>query len=267
MIATLWRHRGFIWRNALSELRHRYAGSALGILWNVITPLIQIVIFSVIFSVLMQNKLPQGMIDNRFSFTIYLCAGLLPWTAFAEALSRGTGSIVAHSGYLKKLRVPEHVFIAQDVTTYFLSGLISLALFVAFCFVAGHWPAVSWLQLLLAHALFVLFAFGISMALSALNVFFRDTSQALSIVLLLWMWMTPVVYTPNLLDHIRPIRMLLVVNPAYPFVQLFHRIVIDDRTAWLPPQAFIAPLILTAAAILGGYWVLSRLRPEIRDAL
>jgi lipopolysaccharide transport system permease protein len=272
MIDTLWSHRGFIWRNALNDLRYRYAGSALGLLWNVITPLFQIMVYSTIFSGLMHSKLTiaaggadSALAQNNFNFTIYLCAGLLPWTAFAEGLSRGTNSLIANSGYLKKLRVPESVFIAQDVSTYLLSGAISMTLFIIFCVVVNYVPQPSWIQLIPAFLLFMGFAFGLSMLLASLNVFFRDIAQALSLILLLWMWMTPIVYPVQILEHQPWLLKLMPYNPAYAFIDMFHRIVLSGT--WLGPKHYLVPCALVAAVNVVGYLVLSRLRSDIRDAL
>ena len=103
MIVNLWRYRGFIARNALSDMRHRYAGSAAGVAWNVINPLAQIVIYSVVFSQIMAVRMPDGRTGTAFA--LYLCAGLLPWAAFSECILRGTNAFIENAPYLKKLPI------------------------------------------------------------------------------------------------------------------------------------------------------------------
>ena len=87
MVVNLWRYRGFIARNALSDVRNRYAGSAMGVAWHVLNPLAQILIYSLVFSHLMAPRVPGG--GSGAAFALYLCAGLLPWTAFSAIVCSG----------------------------------------------------------------------------------------------------------------------------------------------------------------------------------
>src|SRR5207247_5184233 len=100
MIVNLWRYRAFIVKNALSDVRYRYAGSAMGIAWNVITPLAQIVIYSLVFSQIMVTRLAVPGSDT--SFALYLCAGLLPWAAFSDCVQRGASAFIENAHYFKK---------------------------------------------------------------------------------------------------------------------------------------------------------------------
>src|SRR5437588_4851226 len=102
MAVVVWKYRRFIWANALADLRHRFSGSVAGYLWNVFVPLAQLTVFAVIFSVLLGNRISEGP-QGKFSFIIFLCSGLLAWNAFSETLVRSSASLVANSGYLKKL--------------------------------------------------------------------------------------------------------------------------------------------------------------------
>src|SRR5262245_62096346 len=92
MILNLWRYRWFIARKALSDVRHRYAGSAMGVAWNVVNPLAQILIYALVFSHLMAPRVPGT--GSGAAFALYLCAGLLPWAAFSECVLRGANSFI-----------------------------------------------------------------------------------------------------------------------------------------------------------------------------
>ncbi len=110
-LRVFWIYRLFIWRSAISDLRYRYAGSAMGIFWNVLIPLLQILILTVVFSQIMAVRLPGA--GSTEVFAIYLCSGLLPWLGFSECVSRGTQSFLENATYLKKLPIPEQIFVAQ----------------------------------------------------------------------------------------------------------------------------------------------------------
>jgi len=261
MIVNLWRYRGFIVRNALSDMRNRYAGSAAGVAWNVITPLAQILIFSLVFSQIMVVKMPGR--SSGGSFALYLCAGLLPWASFSECIVRGANSFIENTPYLKKLPIPEQVFVAQNAASATLFLGISMVLLAGVATVTGSTPSLTWLGVPAVLLLFQGFGFGLGLMFSTLNVFLRDIGQMLPIALQLWMWLTPVVYVKTILGA----RMLEVVryNPAYPFIDALHGMILGVQ--WPSAWHWAAMLFWAASAPVVGYLILRRLRPEIRDVL
>src|SRR5215831_9993388 len=259
MIVNLWRYRGFIVRNAVSDVRHRYAGSAAGVAWNVINPLAQIVIYSLVFSQIMVVRMPTG--GSGTAFALYLCAGLLPWAAFSECILRGTNAFVENAPYLKKLPIPEQVFVAQNAVSATLFLGISMVLLGIVIVISGSAPSIAWLGVPLVLLLFQGFGFGLGLIFSTLNVFLRDIGQVLTIFLQLWMWLTPIVYVEEILPA--RIQGIIRYNPAYPFIDALHRMIVGGQ--W--PSVWHWPLMLfwAGAAPLVGYLILRRLRPEIRD--
>ena len=125
-VLVFWNYRLFIWRSAMSDLRHRYAGSTMGVFWNVLIPLAQILIYTLVFSQIMKIRLPGA--GSTVVFAIYLCSGLLPWLGFSECVSRGTQSFLENAHYLKKLPIPEQVFAAQNAVGGTLNIGISMSL-------------------------------------------------------------------------------------------------------------------------------------------
>jgi ABC-type polysaccharide/polyol phosphate export permease len=266
MVLNLWKYRGLIVRNALDDLRNRYRGSIAGYLWNVFLPLAQIVVFAVIFGTLMGWRGEFQGYTGRWGFVVYLCAGLLPWTAFADTLMRGVSSLVGNAGYLKKLPVPEQLFVAQDACSGFISGMIAMLLFLVFAVaVAGIEPSWAWLQVVPALALFIMFAFGLGLLLSCLNVFFRDVQPFMNVVVLLWFWLTPIVYGVKFINDRDPrIAAWLPLNPAFHFVEAFHVAVAGNVVSW---STWYSCVVVTLLVNVTAYAVLRKLRPDIRDVL
>jgi len=261
MVISIWRYRKFIWENAWRELWYRYAGSSIGFLWNIVNPLFQILLYTLVFSEIMQVRICN--IPSVFGFAIYLCAGLIPWIGFSETVIRCTDSFVENANYLKKLAIPEQVFVARDAGSSFLSLVIGMTLLICISAVLGHYPAWSWLTLPAILLLLQGFGFGLGLILGLLNIFFRDTSQALGLFLQLWFWATPIVYTENILSA--RLQSLLVLNPVYPFIDALHTVIVDNG---LPSgYEWTSMLCLAAGPPLLGYFVLKRLRAEIRDIL
>jgi lipopolysaccharide transport system permease protein len=261
MIISIWNYRRYIWRGALRDLWNRYAGSSMGFLWNVINPLFQILLYTIVFSQLIVVRIPN--LPSGFGFAIYLCAGLIPWLGFSETVSRCTNSFVENAHYLQKLAIPEQVFVAQNAGSSFLSLTIGMTLLVVLCCLLGHYPSWSWLCLPVLLILLQGFGFGLGLFLGVLNAFFRDISQALGLFLQLWFWATPIVYTENILPAWS--LNLLHFNPAYPFIQSLQTVIVNN--AWPAAAAWSSMFGLAFGMPLLGYLVLRRLRPELRDVL
>src|SRR5262249_45429194 len=149
-------------------------------------------------------------------FALYLCAGLLPWAAFSECIVRGANAFIENAPYLKKLPIPEQVFVAQNAfaATVFLG--ISMTLLGIVTLLTGSAPAPPGLGVPAVLILLQGFGFGLGLIFSTLNVFLRDIGQMLAIGLHLWMWLTPIVYLEEILPA--PLRSLIRYNPAYPFI-------------------------------------------------
>jgi len=262
-VIALWQHRGFIWDSAIADLRHRYAGSALGIFWNVLTPLAMMVVYTLIFTSVFSSRASVGGTPGTVPFALYLSAGFLPWGAFAEGVTRGAQALLTNAMYLKKLPVPEHVFSAQAATAATFGMLIAGALVMCLALVLGQPPRWTWLLLPIVAVVWQFFGFGLGMFLGTLNTFFRDVGQILSVLLQIWMWSLPVVYPEDALPA--AYRATLVFNPAYPFLYAFRAILLDGA----PPPAWMWVLMLGwgVLAALTGYALLRRFRGEIRDVL
>ena len=260
MLLALWRHRSFVLAGALHELKQRYAGSALGVLWHVATPLAQILVYYAVFSRFMgaRSETPSGG-----AYALFLCAGILPWFVFVESVTRGGGSLLANEGYLKKLPVPEAVFVARSVATSTLTlGLYMVAL-IAMALLSGVRPSAGWLLLPGVLALFVCFCFGIALVLSVVTVFFRDVAQIVAIVLQFWFWLTPIVYHRTALGP----RLTAVMdqNPVTPFILGVRGLLVGGVAPALGHWAWMAAW--AGGLCVAGALMIERLRSDLRDAL
>jgi ABC-type polysaccharide/polyol phosphate export permease len=262
MLLDIVHYRRYIHQNAVRDIRHRYAGTGLGLFWHVISPFMQILIYWVVFSSIMPVAIP-GMEHVRGAYAVYLSSMLLPWVAFGDALSRGTGSFQENAAYLKRLPLPGHIFVATSVATATLQLGINLAILVVFSLALGWQPAWTWLLLPVICLLLEAMAFGMALILGTLNLFFRDVAQLLIVFLQIWMWSVPIVYTESILPKV--IKPLLPYNPPYVFF-------LAIRNAFflkiLPPP-WVWPVMLgwVALFLTVGFLVHWGLRSEVRDVL
>lgn len=261
MSTTLYRYRSFIWQHAVADLRHRYAGTGMGVVWNVLHPLSLIVVYAIVFGAVFPGNLAG--IGGKWDFTIYLCAGFFPWMAFSDSINRGATAFSGNAAYLKKLPVPEQVFVAQSVASTSLTLLISFSLLIVIAIALGLRPSFYWLLLPVPILLLQCIGFGFGLILGTLNVFFTDVAQIVTVVLQVVFWLTPIVYQRN---QVPPaLQAVLLANPATPAMEAVHNLFLWQRP---PAPWMIAALIGWAAVTIAcGYLLLGGLRGEIRDVL
>lgn len=217
---ALWRYRGFVLSMVQRELRQRYAQSFLGSLWNVIHPLTLILVYTLVFSQVMRSRLPGT--DLRFGYSIYLCAGLLPWTLFSASLDRGVGVFVEQANLIKKVNFPRVTLPLIVQLSALADFAIIFGIYVAFLVAIGWfpgWPILAVIPLLLIQQAF---SAALGLLLGCLNVYIRDTKQVVGIVLQFWFWFTPVVYASSALPE-RASR-ILRWNPVWPLFNAYHEL-------------------------------------------
>lgn len=216
-----WRHRELTKDLIKRDFKIRYLGSVLGRYWGFIHPLAMIAIYSIVFSRVAGDRLRDDA-GSTFGFTVYLCAGLLPWNTFVEMISRGTKSFQENAEFIKKISFPKEVLQTVASGAALVSFGISLLLYVIFLAIIGELPSSSILLLPLVIVLQTLLASGLGMIFSIFNAFFRDMEQFLQILFQVWFWLTPIVYHRSFLPNI--VQQLMVVNPASHFITLYQDI-------------------------------------------
>jgi len=260
---SLYRYRRYILANALSDIRHRYTGTGLGVFWNVINPLAQIAVYAIVFSQVMRARLPGGD-ASPYRWVLYLCCGLLPWVSFQECVMRGINSFLENATYLKKLPIPEQVFVARSAAAATMSLIITLLLLLSFAAVTQrpHWQW-TWLAVPLVCIVWQAMGFGLGLLLGTINVFIRDVGPIVAVVFQIWMWTVPIIYLEDTLPPM--FRQIILFNPPYPFVRALHDLMIYSA---LPPAwVWAAMLGWMVLFVVAGALVLNALRGEIRDVL
>lgn len=266
MIRGLFRYRSFIWQNARAELRHRYAGTNLGVVWNVLHPLALIAVYAVVFTGIMQNAglQPVSGINPQVTFVLYLTSGLLPWLAFAECLTRGCNAFTDNAAYLKKLPIPEQVFVAQTAASATLGLAISFSLLLIVSLALGLRPTWHWWLLPVPLVALQLLGFGLGLLCGTLNVFFRDIGQLLALTLQLVLWTVPIVY----LEQGVPPWLAAVFrwHPMYPALHAIRQLFLF-RTDVPGPDIWAGMVAWPLLACTVAWLAFGKLRTEIRDLL
>lgn len=262
MFRSLWQYRGFVWGSVLREFNGRYRESLFGAFWAVAGPLTMIVIYTVIFAKLMRSTLP-GHEGAQFAFSIYLCAGVIPWGLFTEMLGRMNKVFLENGNLIKKANFPRICLPIIVMLSALINFSILLGIYLFFLAIIHHWPGWPVLSIIPLLALQLLFTMGFGVALGTLNVFFRDVGQTTEVVLQFWFWLTPIVYTWQALPE--SAWELMRFNPVLPLIQAWQTVFLDR--AW-PDFMPLLPLALLALVMLwGGAWLFLGRVGELVDEL
>ncbi len=210
---------------AKRDFKERYVGTGLGQFWYILSPIITIFIYTVIFSDFMKMKL--NIIDNSYAYSIYLVPGLLAWTAFSTILMRLSTSFFEKANLIKKINVPMYTFQLSIVITEFFLFILSILLGIGFLILVSQ--PVTWIFLWMIPIMILqtLFVFGLGVILSLFTPFFKDLKEAVPIVVQLWFWMTPIIYMSDMIANKYPA--LLVYNPFYYFIKIYQDIFLYSK--------------------------------------
>ena len=258
---ALWTYRGFVLGMVARDFRGRYFGSALGASWALLNPLAQIVVYTVVFSQVMRAKLPG--VSDGLGYSLYLCAGLLPWGYLVEVLTRSQVVFLEQANLLKKvsfprITLPVYVFVSATVNFAIVWGL-----FLLFLLGSGRWPGWVLLALVPLFVLQQVFAVALGVFLGVINVFFRDVAHIVALVLPFVFWLMPVAYPLSVVPE--SVQRLIVLNPVYPLIAAYQGIVVEHR--W-PIWSDLWPVAAVAvAAVLAGDLAFRRLSRLMVDEL
>jgi len=195
----------------------RYRKSVLGVLWSLLNPLLTMFVMTIVFSYMFRFQ-----IEN---FPVYLLGGLIIYNFFNESTTLAMGSVIASEGIIKKIYVPKYIFPLARVISSFTNLIFSLFAFLLVFTFTG--VPFKWTMLLLPIPIIYTFVFalGVAMLMSSLAVFFRDLTYLYGVVLVLWMYMTPLFYPVSYIpDWFMPIYGL---NPLFHFVDYFRKLALD----------------------------------------
>ena len=203
-LKELYQYREMIFSLVRKDLRGRYKGSALGFLWTFLNPLLQLVVYTIVFSTFFPTNIDQ--------FYIFLFIGLVPWLFFNTSLVGGSTSVVTQENLIKKIYFPRQVLPISYVTSAFVNMLLTFIVIFAVLLISGFGInlEILWMLPIVMVVEYVL-ALGIAMLTSALTVYFRDLEYILGIVAMLWMYLTPILYEIETIPE--QYRSLVYLNP------------------------------------------------------
>ena len=246
---------------AKRDFKERYVGTGLGQLWYILSPIITIFIYTVIFSDFMKMKL--SIIDNTYAYSIYLVPGLLAWTSFSTIIARLNNSFEEKSNLIKKINVPMYTFSISILLTELFLFFLSITLSLIFLLFVSQPITLTFLWMIPIMMIQVVFAFSIGMILSLFTPFFKDLKEAVPIILQLWFWMTPIIYMSEMIKDKYP--SLLIYNPFYYFVHIYQDIFLYSKApSW---DSLMVIISLTVTTLLLAGYLYKKMISTIKDII
>lgn len=249
------RNLRIFWRIALSDFKLRYNNSVLGYLWTLIKPLVLFGVLYVVFSFFMRFP-----VEN---YALNLLLGVILWNFFVEATSIGLQAFVSKSNLITKIYFPRYLIVLASTTTSLLTLLLNLLIF--FAFLAYSNLGFSWLMLSLPFYLLLMYFFTLGMAfmLSVLYVSFRDLSHIWEVLLQIFFWLTPVVYTIEVVPA--TYHPWIFLNPIAGIIESLREIFIHNQTLSLNSHLYIVFAVTLCFAV--GLFIFNKMQATLAEKI
>lgn len=255
-LIELYNYREMIFSLVRKDLRGRYKGSVLGFLWTFINPLLQLVVYTIVFSTILRSGIEK--------YYLFLFVALVPWIFFSSSLTGGSNCILGQKDMVKKIYFPRAVIPISYVTSCFVNMLfcfVVIFIVVAFSGVGFNPKALALLPFVMAVE--YILALGVAMLSSAVTVYFRDLEHILGIIAMAWQYLTPVMYAMDIVpENYLPIFM---VNPMTPVILAYRDILYYAKVPEL--ETLVHALILGLLVLLTGSLVFQKLQQHFAEEL
>lgn len=196
---------------SLRDIKIKYRRSVLGILWSVLNPLFTMLVLTTVFGMLLKIR-----VEN---FATYYIVGASLWTFFSESTTLSMSSVIGSAALIKKVYVPKYMFPLEKCIFAFINYAFSLIAVVIVMIIQGVYPTFNIFLSIIPILLCFVFCCGLSLFFSAIAVYFRDVLHLYSVLLTVWMYLTPILYPLTLLEEVKAVYIIARCNPMVYFVE------------------------------------------------
>lgn len=240
---------------AKREITVRYKQSILGYAWVIINPLFQILVISFVFSTFLRVP-PVGV-----PFIIFISVALLPWTFFSTSVTSSTNSLVNNSTLITKIYFPREILIYSTILAKMVDFALSLVILVGLI-IFFQIPInlyIIWVPIILLIQ--IVFTTGISLILSALNLFYRDIQYILTLILTLWFYVTPIAYPTEVIPE--KFKLIFSLNPMAVIVNAYREVIIGQGNPNI--NSLMIALITSIAIFIFSFIIFKKLEKSFAD--
>ena len=253
----IWKGRELLKQLVRRNIEARYKGTIMGLVWMVVTPLVMLAVYTFVFGLVFKARWGAGFGDSKAAFALILFCGMAVFNIFSESVNGSVGIVTGNPNYVKKVVFPLELLPVSAVLSGCFFGLVWIGVLLLgivfflhnFCFTAVSLPLV--------FIPLILFSCGIAWLVASLGVFFRDLAHVIGVVLQALFFMTPIIYSVEMVPvSFRPI---LLLNPLTPIVESARQVLLYDQ--WPHWSAVgIVTLLSTVVFQLGYFWFMKTKR-------
>jgi len=257
MMWGLVKHQELLSELTKREIKQRYKQSVLGYAWVILNPFFQMLVMSFVFSFIMKIG------DVGVPYPVYLYAGLLPWTLFANALASSMGALTGNAGLLTKIYFPREIFVISTILAKIVDYLLASSVFILMM-VYYHLP-ITWnvLWFIPIFLIQLIFTYGLSLFVSAFNLFYRDVQYVMGLILMLWMYLTPVIYPVELFPQ--AYRWIFQLNPMAVFINAYRQVILGGGAPNF--RSLAIGLAVSLVLLITGYKTFKKLEGQFADVV
>ncbi len=253
---NLYDYRELLKTSVKKEIRGKYKNSFLGVLWSFLNPLLQILVYAIVFPLIMKN--------NEKNYVVFLCCGLIPWTFFSTAMTRSAFTMIENGNIIKKVYFPREILPMSICISEAVNFLISTIIIIAFVLFNGLGLTTYILFYPLAFLVQFLLVLAISFVVSSITVYVRDLQHLIGVALQLLFYATPIVYNANTISG-TGFEWILAINPMTYIIgayrDIFYNQVMPDIRSLL-----ILIVILIVICVI-GYMIFNKLQKGFAEEL
>lgn len=240
-LREIYNYREMVFSLVRKDLRGRYKGTTLGFLWTFVNPLLQLCIYTIVFSTIMRAGIEK--------FYIFLFVALVPWIFFSSCLANGAAAVMNSQDLVKKIYFPRIVLPLAYVTSAFVNMLLTfIVVFGVLILTNFGFNFMALLCLPIVMLVEYIFALGIALVTSACTVYFRDLEHILGILSMGWMYLTPILYSPEMIPE-KYIK-LFNLNPMAPIIEAYRDILYYKAVPQM--ETLIRATVIGLVAVIFG---------------
>lgn len=255
MFKELYNYRQLLKSNIKKDIRGKYKGSFLGVMWSFVNPLLATLVYAIVFPLILRNTEPH--------YVTFIVIGILPWTYFTSTIMQGTTSMLVNAGIIKKVYFPREILPISVVTSQLVNFLISTIIILAFVLFSGmgiskyilFYPVILLIQ--------YIFSIGVAFIVSSATVFLRDLEHLISIAMMMLFYATPIAYSADTIPA--NFSFIITLNPMAHILNAYRDIFYYQRMPELQTLAII--FAISVALFVVGYAIFNKLQKSFAEEL
>ena len=239
----------------IKDFKGKYKTLSLGAIWALLNPLLMMAVYMIVFAYLLKFKIPN--------YAMFLLAGIIPWSFLQSGWGNGTTSILDNAELIKKSNFPREILVMASIISNAIDFLVSFIMLFIFMIIFKIQPTWYLLFIPLIIILQFFFILGLSLITSALQIKFRDTRYILDVLLRIGFYVTPIIYSIQMVPE--RFHRLYLLNPMVGFTMLYRKTILNQEAFLISRNVVLYTIAFTMIALLVGYFIFKKYKKNFAD--